>query len=71
MNSKQAASWPDATVLLTKSGRRANNLTLKKRKEKKSPCVTTSRFCWKIVAYCAVPRTSKSGRSLALFCRQL
>lgn len=70
MNSKQAASWPDATVLLTKSGRRANNLTLKKEK-KKSPCVTTSHFCWKIVAYCAVPRTSKSGRSLALFCRQL
>lgn len=35
MNSKQAASWPDATVLLTKSGRRANNLTLKKEKKKK------------------------------------
>lgn len=32
MNSKQAASWPDATVLLTKSGRRANKLTLKKKK---------------------------------------
>lgn len=33
MNSKQAASWPHATVLLTKSGRRANKLTLKKKKK--------------------------------------
>lgn len=36
MNSKQAASWLHATVLLTQSGRRAkNNLTLKKKKKKK------------------------------------
>jgi len=33
MNSKQAASWLRATVLLTQSGRRANNLTLKKKKK--------------------------------------